>query len=322
MASSQQHSYTRLNDSTGLFHLVVSKRLQIRGTVCDKKVFLAQGAGIPPDSDKYHCFCTQELEYVAFCDDFGPMNASTIINFVQILQTELIRYPTHDIVYCAEPGRRNLTNAAFLLGSYLILVFNESPRVVWEQGFAAVTSETFEAYRDATFSESTFDLTLLDCWQGLARAKSMAWIEKPVQQGIWGKIILEEYEHYENPLNGDLHIVVPDRFVAFKGPKDLPNGREHRDHRGTRDFSPRYYVEIFLELGVRAVVRLNEPLYDETIFSVRRLRRRRRRRGRLRCGCGCGRVAPPRDTDSGRSRLGGGWAGGWGDLRGAGGRGG
>ena len=296
--------------------------MQIRGTVCDKKVFLAQGAGIPPDSDKYHCFCTQELEYVAFCDDFGPMNASTIINFVQILQTELIRYPTHDIVYCAEPGRRNLTNAAFLLGSYLILVFNESPRVVWEQGFAAVTSETFEAYRDATFSESTFDLTLLDCWQGLARAKSMAWIEKPVQQGIWGKIILEEYEHYENPLNGDLHIVVPDRFVAFKGPKDLPNGREHRDHRGTRDFSPRYYVEIFLELGVRAVVRLNEPLYDETIFSVRRLRRRRRRRGRLRCGCGCGRVAPPRDTDSGRSRLGGGWAGGWGDLRGAGGRGG
>ena len=49
----------------------------------------------------------------------------------------------------------------------------------------------------------------------------------------------------ENPLNGDLHIVVREHFVAFKGPKDLPGGREHRDSRGTRDFSPKYYVEIF-----------------------------------------------------------------------------
>ena len=164
-----------------------AKKLQIKGNIVDKKIYLAQGSGIPQENSQFHCFCMQELEYVAFCDDFGPMNASTIINFVQILQTELIRFPKHDIVYCAEPGRRNLTNASFLLGSYLILVFNDSPSSVWDQGFSDLNPETYELFRDATFSDSTFGLSLLDCWHGLARAKSLGWIEKPTKPGLWGK---------------------------------------------------------------------------------------------------------------------------------------
>ena len=190
-------------------------------------------------SQRYRCFQTRELEYVGFCDDFGPMNASCVIKFVAILQSELARFPNHDIVYCSENGRRNLTNAAFLLGAYMIIVFKEPAKKVWAC-FSSLEPHTFEHYRDATFSDSQFDLSLLDCWEALARGVSVGWIDQPVTPGLWGRIILEEYDHYEDPLNGDLHIVVPDRFVAFKGPKDLPGGREFRDTRGTRDFSPRY----------------------------------------------------------------------------------
>ena len=232
----------------------------------DKRVYLAQGTGIPHGSQSYRCFYSRELEYIGFCDDFGPMNASCVIKFVTILQTELARYPNDDLVYCVDTGRRNLTNAAFLLGAYMIIVFKEQPRNIWAC-FASLSEHTFEPFRDATFSDSEFDLTLLDCWEALARGRSLGWIDKPTSPGVWGRIILEEYDHYEDPLNGDLHIVVPDRFVAFKGPKDFPGGREFRDARGTRDFSPYYYVEIFKELGVKAVVRLNECLYDERAFE-------------------------------------------------------
>jgi cell division cycle 14 len=148
----------------------------------------------------------------------------------------------------------------------MVIVFRERPQSV-AAAFASVNEHAFEHFRDATFSESVFNLTLLDCWSALARGKAMGWIDKPTTPGVWGRIILEEYDHYEDPLNGDLHIVVPDRFVAFKGPKDLPGGREFRDARGTRDFSPGYYVDIFKELGVKAVVRLNESLYDERAFE-------------------------------------------------------
>jgi cell division cycle 14 len=148
----------------------------------------------------------------------------------------------------------------------MVIVFKERPVNV-AAAFSSIKEHAFEHYRDATFSNSEFDLTLLDCWEALARGKAMGWFDKPTTPGVWGRIILEEYDHYEDPLNGDLHIVVPDRFVAFKGPKDLPGGREFRDARGTRDFSPGYYVDIFRELGVKAVVRLNEKLYDEQVFE-------------------------------------------------------
>jgi cell division cycle 14 len=45
------------------------------------------------------------------------------------------------------------------------------------------------------------------------------------------------------------------------------DGREFRDDlEGYRHFSPLYYIEIFNELGVTDVVRLNEPEYDANNF--------------------------------------------------------
>ena len=43
------------------------------------------------------------------------------------------------------------------------------------------------------------------------------------------RALLDQYDHYENPFNGDLTIVVPDKFVAFKGPRCE---REKRGERG------------------------------------------------------------------------------------------
>ena len=204
----------------------------------------------------FHCFQTQELQYHAFCDDFGPMNALSLLTFTGIIEENIGLNPSKKLAYCVGDGPRNLTNAAFLLGAYLILKKNLSPEEVSFR-FAKINKNYFEYYRDATFSDPSFRLTLKDCWEGLAKGKSIGWMDQTVQ---------EEYEHYDDPLNGDLHIVVPGQFVAFKGPRDFPNGREYHDHNGFRDFSPQYYVDIFRELDVGAVVRLNEPEYDSDVF--------------------------------------------------------
>jgi cell division cycle 14 len=92
----------------------------------------------------------------------------------------------------------------------------------------------------------------------------LGWIGATPEQGVYD---LAEYEHYDDPANGELHIVVPDKFLAFRGPKSLPEGVDYDDSDGVRRFAARYYVEIFQELGVTTVVRLNEPQYDETIFK-------------------------------------------------------
>jgi hypothetical protein len=72
----------------------------------------------------------------------------------------------------------------------------------------------------------------------------------------------------DNPLNADLHEVVPGKLVAFRGPRDL-NGRLYKDDlaKGTRSFSPLYYLSIFQSLGVSTVVRLNTPKYNPDSFK-------------------------------------------------------
>ena len=77
-----------------------------------------------------------------------------------------------------------------------------------------------------------------------------------------------EYCHYDNPLEGDLHWIVPGKLIAFKGPRSLPDGALYHDHRGARTFSPRFYLEPFADMGVGTVVRLNEEEYDAAAFAA------------------------------------------------------
>ncbi len=82
-------------------------------------------------------------------------------------------------------------------------------------------------------------------------------------------IDLDEYAHYDNPLEGDLHWTIPDKLIAFKGPHSLPNGLLYSDVNGYRKFSPTFYTDApFADMGVRTVVRLNELEYDPAEFEA------------------------------------------------------
>ena len=223
-----------------------------------EKLYVSHGIDVANLKEAgYLCFETNYFQYSGFCDDFGPMNASTMLEFVGALEKLTKTYPTKQIVCVSgKNGARDFTNTVFLLGCFLVLKRNHTPPET-SKCFSKIESTSLVDYRDATHSVPTFGLKLLDCWFGLDHGNKLGWTTK---------LNPDEYCHYDDPLNGDLHIVVPDRFVAFRGPKDLKNGREYHDHDGFRDFSPQYYVDIFRELNVGAVVRLNEPEYDSDVF--------------------------------------------------------
>jgi hypothetical protein len=189
------------------------------------------------------------------------MNLASIMRFIEMLELELSENPSHKIVYVSEEGKRNMTNSSFLLGCYLILVEKQTPEQAWSQ-FQGHYS--FELYRDATFATPDFGLSLLDCWRGLACGQALGWVGATPDEGLYD---LDEYEHYDSFLNGELHIVVPDKFVAFRGPKTLEGDAEYEDIGECRVFSAHYYVDIFKEIGVTTVIRLNEPEYDSSIFT-------------------------------------------------------
>ena len=107
-------------------------------------------------------------------------------------------------------------------------------------------------YRDATWCQSPYDLTLLSCWQGLRRA---------IQAQLYSPDTFDEdeYFYYDHPENGDMHEVVTGKFFAFKGPTD--NKQSYYTRR------PSDYMDVFRVKGIKAVVRLNKNEYAAATFT-------------------------------------------------------
>ena len=232
-------------------------------------MFLAHEVKSDALEGEFRCIhLAQFLHYDAYCDDFGPMNMSSTISFIRRLDAELASFPGSKIVIYAQEGRRALTNAVFLIGAYMILKLGMTPLQVAER-FRWLDQESMESYRDATYSRPDFRLRLVDCWRGLHKGKELGWVRYGGDTCKWGAIDLDEYVQYDNPANGNLHEVVPGKFIAFQGPEDLGGADYRDDARGGRAFSPAFYAEILLEMGARAVVRLNEPRYEACELTSR-----------------------------------------------------
>ncbi len=159
-----------------------------------------------------------------------------------------------------------MTNALFLLGSYLIMICDCNLEYVVEC-FAPVM-HMVTSYRDVSPGPQNFSLELEHCWSGLLRGKQLGWVRFE-SDGF----NIEQYQHYDNPLNGDLHEVVPGKFVAMGSPRDIANGKPWGDVlRGgefcRRDFSPAHRAQDLAEFGVRCVVRLNQPQYSAASFAA------------------------------------------------------
>jgi cell division cycle 14 len=234
-----------------LFHAVIGARVYLAE---HKAASLTRTAS---KNKKYHCFSTEgSLAYIPFCDDFGPMNLHTVKRFCDVLDQKLSEFEDHALLYCVENSPRALTNAAFLLGCYMVMNMHLSPQAVWSS-FEDI-SERLEPYRDATYDEPDFHLSLVDCWDGLAKADSIGWI---------AMYDMEEYLHYDSPLEGDLHELLPGKIVALRGPQALADHCMYLDQNGSRVFAPSFYLDAFGDMGVTTVVRLNEPEYDAADFT-------------------------------------------------------
>jgi len=204
------------------------------------------------DRDTYYFSSELHEAYEPFCDDFGPVSLATVFEFCMLIHDKLSddRISGRLICYYAEKRVDFRTNAAFLLGAYLILVHEYRPAEIMELLEGAGTC-AFLPFRDATHVRpSTFDLTLLDCFKGLQRAVSAEWFDL-------GTFDVHRYNKLQNPGWYDMHVICP-KFVAFRGP-------DCRDKKMRR---PRDYIDIFWKLGVTAVVRLNEKeTYDKAEFE-------------------------------------------------------
>ena len=76
------------------------------------KIYVAQNIDSSTLGDEFLAFETAKvLRYFPFCDDFGPMNMSCVVKFIELLDAKIAESRNRKVVYCVVNGRQALTNA-------------------------------------------------------------------------------------------------------------------------------------------------------------------------------------------------------------------
>jgi hypothetical protein len=118
-------------------------------------------------------------QYVPLCDDFGPVNLGVVCRFYRAMVKRMEQAVSTSslVIYCIDPDFKSHANACFLLGSFLVLHCRKTPQEAVKPFIGASVPTQPVPFRDASWVPSDFDLTLLDCLSGLARAVQLGWFD-------------------------------------------------------------------------------------------------------------------------------------------------
>eukprot|EP00357_Protocruzia_adherens_P026651 CAMPEP_0115017890 /NCGR_PEP_ID=MMETSP0216-20121206/28427_1 /TAXON_ID=223996 /ORGANISM="Protocruzia adherens, Strain Boccale" /LENGTH=630 /DNA_ID=CAMNT_0002388875 /DNA_START=99 /DNA_END=1991 /DNA_ORIENTATION=+ len=209
----------------------------------------------PSDLNEAYFFCIdQELVYQPFNTDFGPLSLGQVYKYCIDLQNLLrdSNFKNLDVVhYCnTDPAKR--ANAAFLMGAFQVVVLKKSAQEA-ARPFKDIRP-ALNPFRDACQGPCSYKLTIEDCLKGLEFAIKLGWFSLD-------KFDLNSFERLEKVENGDVHWIIPGKFLAFSTPSDRTSRLS-----GIRSHTPDQYALTFKKLNVKAVVRLNKPLYNANSF--------------------------------------------------------
>ena len=225
--------------SKPIFHLVYGPSTCSRATHLSKgtlppdtHIFMAYDSALPGENE-FHMFWPEKfLMHATFCEGSGPLDILSIIKFVRELDAVVFRKEvdvSRKIVCCAGPNRRSITNTSFLIGAYFIIKLGlKSSHTSY--CFRGIDPSTFLPFSNNCPTNSDFELSITDCWQALERAKGCGWIGNPhpTEPYRGGLIDIDAYAYYNDPVNADLHAIIPGQLVALRAPRDL-GGRHYLD---------------------------------------------------------------------------------------------
>lgn len=196
-----------------------------------------------------------------FNKDFGPLNLAMIHRFSREL-ARLLRDETYSASkvfhYCNSEKADKMVNGAFLMGCFMIVILKMRATEAYEKFRDYLP--LFKHYRDASKGNCDYQCTLLHCLQGLEFAIKMKWYD-------FKTFNVKEYERLEKVENGDLNWIIPNKFVAFMGPVDKTYPTDKKYPEQKFGHHPRKHVDIFKQMGVDRVIRLNEARYNSAEFT-------------------------------------------------------
>ncbi|NWW23702.1 CC14A phosphatase, partial [Falcunculus frontatus] len=221
------------------------------------RLYFATLRNKPKSTVNTHYFCTdEELVYENFYGDFGPLNLAMLYRYCCKLNKKLKYFSLSrkKIVYYTSFDQRKRANAAFLIGAYAVIYLKKTPEEAYRMLLSG-SNPPYLPFRDASFGNCTYNLTILDCLQG---------VNKALQHGFFDfkTFDVDEYEHYERVENGDFNWIIPGKFLAFSGPHP-----KSKLENGYPLHAPEAYFPYFKKRNVTSIIRLNKKIYEAKRFT-------------------------------------------------------
>jgi len=110
---------------------------------------------------------------------------------------------------------------------------------------------TLVPFRDAGEEPSDFECSVTDCLEGLERAIALGWYN-------FLAFDYKEFEHNHKLEHGDMNWLIPKKILALSSPTDTKSD----------GLPPQFFISKFKKMRIKAIVRLNEPLYDISPFTL------------------------------------------------------
>ncbi|CAI2361275.1 unnamed protein product [Moneuplotes crassus] len=211
--------------------------------IIDETAFYFETANLP------------ELKYEPYNHDFGPLKLSQMhrycLELVRLLQDP--DYNQNKIYHYCSTGSEDQANSVCLIGCFMIVILGKSADEAWHclQPYHKV----LKPYCDSLDVSSTYPLSIYDILCGLQRAISLGWYD-------YRTFDVHEYEYYEKVENGDLNWIIPNKIVALMGPSG-----KRLDKQGNPSYTPEDYQDIFRNMNVGHIVRLNKAVYQKERFT-------------------------------------------------------
>uniref|UniRef100_A0A8C3LM39 Cell division cycle 14A n=1 Tax=Chrysolophus pictus TaxID=9089 RepID=A0A8C3LM39_CHRPC len=221
------------------------------------RLYFATLRNKPKSTVNTYYFCTDdELVYENFYADFGPLNLAMLYRYCCKLNKKLKYFSLSrkKIVFYTSFDQRKRANAAFLIGAYAVIYLKKTPEEAYRTLLSG-SNPQYIPFRDASFGNCTYNLTILDCLQG---------INKALQHGFFDfkTFDVDEYEHYERVENGDFNWIIPGKFLAFSGPHP-----KSKFENGYPLHAPEAYFPYFRKHNVTSIIRLNKKIYEAKRFT-------------------------------------------------------
>ncbi|XP_055498339.1 dual specificity protein phosphatase CDC14AB isoform X2 [Leucoraja erinacea] len=221
------------------------------------RLYFATLRNKPKSTVNTHYFCTdEELIYENFYADFGPLNLAQLYRYCCKLNKKLKSFTLSrkKIVHYTSFDQRKRANAAYLIGAYSVIFLQKTPEEAY-RSLVAGKNPPYVPFRDASFGNSTYHLTILDCLHAINQALHHGFLN-------FEKFDVDEYEHYERVENGDINWIISGKFLAFSGPHP-----KSKVENGYPLHAPEAYFPYFRKHGVTTIIRLNKKIYDAKRFT-------------------------------------------------------